>query len=73
MAAIAFTVGLLGLILPVIPALVTFVLAHIATKRIQESEGLLGGMIWVRSAQLLAVLNILITIGIIAAAAYLPS
>jgi uncharacterized protein YqgC (DUF456 family) len=73
MAVTAFMFGLLGLILPIVPAIVTLVLAHIAAKRIRQSEGLLGGMMWVRGAQVLAILNFLITAGIIAAAAYLPS
>ena len=64
----AFMVGLLGLLLPIIPAIVALVLASRSRRRIVRSEGLLGGMGYVRGAQALAVANIIVAVGIVGAA-----
>lgn len=70
-ALIAFVVALVGLILPVVPAIVALALARRATRNIEASNGLRGGMNYVRGAQVLAALNFVIFAGVLAGAAYL--
>lgn len=71
MAMAALLTGLLGLILPIVPAIVAIVLGRRAARRIRTGDASPANRGLIRGAYVLAALNVLIAGGILVAAAQL--